>query len=433
MRMTKQWVTLLVALGFLLFCGVSLAMSWRAWRTLSQAGWRPDQIRVSLGSGESAAITQTLEIPGSAPRKLVLEAGFGDVKLRGGDGTDLRVRLTKRAERGSRTEAASAAKALQVEVVRDGDLLRLISPPQPTRQGGLHLGSMNADRIDYDISLPAGTEVDLGLEAGGLDLEGLRAAATVRSSFGDLRLRRVQGAVSAELGSGSIDAAEIGSEAAAVSLKSRFGDVRASDVRGALTLRTESGALSARRVQAGRGAVILESRFGDIDLEDITAGDLTVENQTGSTDLTRIRAAGRLTLTGRFGDQRLSDVDAASALLEHGSGGLDWSKGRIKTRLEITGGLGDIALSDVLGATMTVTGGQSGNVRIGLPADADLAVRLETDAGEIDSDFDLTEAAQERGRMGRTLSGTLGSGAGRLEVSGRVGDIHLQRLPAGAR
>lgn len=433
MRMTRKVVTLVVALGFLLFCGASLAMGWGAIRALSRAGWNPEKLRVTFGSGETAAVTQTLAIPGGAPRKLVLDAGFGDVTVRGAAGSDLRVRLTKRAERGSRPEAEAAAKALRVEVIREGDVLRLVSPTQPARPGGLHLGSQNADRIDYDISLPADTEVDLGLMAGSLELEGLRAAAAIQSSFGDLRLRRLQGAVTAELGSGAIDAAEIGAEGAAVTLQSRFGDVRASDVRGALTLRTESGALRAERVQAGPGAVILESRFGDIDLEDVVAGDLTVENQTGATDLSKIRTAGRFTLTGRFGDQRLSDVDAASALLERGSGSLDWSGGRVRTSLEIRGGLGDMALSDVLGATMTVVGGQSGDMRISLPADADLAVRLETDAGEIDSDFALTPAAQERGRLGKTLSGTLGTGKGRLEVSGHVGDIHLLRLPAGTR
>ncbi len=433
MRLTKRLITLVLALGFLLFCGLSLFLGWGAARTLSRAGWDLDALRSAVGPRESATVTETLALDGPVPRKLVLAATYGDVTVRGGEGSHLRVRLTKRAERKSLPEAEAAADALRVQVFREGDVLRLVGPPQALDQGGLQLSRGPTDRIDYDITLPAATEVDLGLTAGNLVLDGLRAAAAIESRFGDLRVRRVQGALTAELSAGAIDVAEVGAEGVTVTLRSRFGDVRAADVRGALTLRTESGELRAERVRAGSAPVILENRFGGIDLTDVSAGDLSVENQSGDIDLARVRVSGRLTVTGRFGDLRLSEVDAGSALLERGSGSLDWSGGRVAGSLAVKGGLGDIDLTDVLGATMTVTSEQSGDISVGLPADADLTLRLESRAGEIDSDFPLSQQSGQEGRPGRTMSGKLNAGKGRLDIIGRFGDIRLHRLPTGMR
>lgn len=433
MRGTRKLVTLVVALGFLMFCGLSLFMGWGVARALSEVGWNLSDLKIAVGSGEAATVTETLKVPDFQPRKLVLDARFGDVTLHGGDGNELRVRLSKHAERNSRPEAEAAAAALRVEVRREGDVLKLVGPPQQTQQGGFHFGPNQSDRIDYDITLPVATEVDLSLTAGDLDMEGLSGAATIHSQFGDLRMRRMRGALAAEITAGSVDIAEVGADGGMVTLKSRFGPVHVADVRGGLTVRTESGDLRVERVQAGTAAVVVENRFGDIDVKEVTAGDLTVESQSGGTSLSAVQATGRLSLKGRFGGLHLDGIRAASALVELGSGDLDWSDGRIVKGLEVKSGMGGIDLTDVLGATMTVTSEQSGDISVGLPADADLAVRLESRAGDIDSDFPLSEQAGQEGRLGRTMTGRLNAGKGRLDISGRFGDIRLNRLPAGAR
>ena len=433
MRGTRKLITLVVTLGFLMFCGLSLFMGWGVARALSKAGWNLGDLKMAVGSGDTATVTETLKVPGPQPRKLVLDARFGGVTLRGGSGNEVRVRLSKRAERKSRPEAEAAAAALRVEVLREGDVLRLVGPRQQTQQGGFHFGSGQSDQIDYDITLPVATEVDLSLMAGDLDLEGLSGAATIHSQFGDLRVRRMKGALVAELTAGSVDIAEVGADGVMVNIKSRFGDLHVADVRGGLTVRTESGDLRVERVQAGTAAVVVENRFGDIHVDEVTAGDVTVESQSGDTNVSAVQATGRLSLKGRFGGLHLDGVRAMSALVDLGSGDLDWSDGRIVKGLEVKSGMGGIDLSDVLGATMTVTSGQSGDISIGLPADADLTVRLATGAGEVDSDFDLVEQSKPEGKMGKTMTGKLGAGKGRLEVSGRFGGIHLHRLPAGVR
>lgn len=51
MRGTRKLVTLVVALGFLMFCGLSLFMGWGVARALSEVGWNLSDLKIAVGSG----------------------------------------------------------------------------------------------------------------------------------------------------------------------------------------------------------------------------------------------------------------------------------------------------------------------------------------------------------------------------------------------
>lgn len=119
----------------------------------------------------------------------------------------------------------------------------------------------------------------------------------------------------------------------------------------------------------------------------------------------RVRAS---TVSGEI-DVQTSDVAEASSV----SGDVHAVMGRLP-------GSGSLRFSSV-----------SGDVRLGLPADAGAELRANTLSGEIDSDFPLTlggrDRAQSYARVGQKMSATIGRGGVGLDISTVSGDIELER------
>jgi hypothetical protein len=71
----------------------------------------------------------------------------------------------------------------------------------------------------------------------------------------------------------------------------------------------------------------------------------------------------------------------------------------------------------------------SGDVRLGLPADAGAELRVRTLSGDFDSAFPLTlgTRGERRGRVGQRVDATLGRGGPSLEIRTVSGDVELER------
>jgi DUF4097 and DUF4098 domain-containing protein YvlB len=128
--------------------------------------------------------------------------------------------------------------------------------------------------VDYTISVPAGTTVEL------------------RSVSGDIRISNVKGEVRAETVSGDIAGTTL---VRAVSLKSVSGDVEVTTISadGELTLSSVSGDVVAKAVK-GRSAAI-GTVSGDVALKSCAFGQASVQSVSGSIDF-----AGRLEKSGRY-------------------------------------------------------------------------------------------------------------------------------------
>jgi DUF4097 and DUF4098 domain-containing protein YvlB len=164
-----------------------------------------------------------------------------------------------------------------------------------------------------------------------------------------------------------------------------------------------------------KGAI---SQNGDI------PGDVSMENVAGPvhlhTSVTTVDAAqlpGELTLNdddlriiGATGEvhvaTRSKDVDLSQI---NGNSHVEDRDGNIRIELE--------------GAYGVEANNSKGDVEITLPPNASATVNGRTHNGEVITDFALTVSGDEN----KTVSGRIGSGAARIELSADNGDLHIKK------
>jgi len=284
----------------------------------------------------------------------VLISGVNDdVELVASDGTMISVEATRYASGWNSGAANSALKRIELVTEQRGNTL--VIEVQPQNRLGFAIGRVPS--MTLRIALPAGVASEASVVSGEL------RAAQVR---GDLVLRSVSGAITAEGTSGTLQ------------VHSTSGDVRVRDHRGDLAVETTSGDISAR---GALNATRINSVSGKIDLEG---------------------ASGVLALRTISGDLEVRAATDASLAIESTSG--------------------DVELDGTLtrGSTSRIST-ISGDVRVRLASPDDLRLELSTTSGELRNELAMPTETQER----RQFSGTLGAGETRLIIDTTSGDIEV--------
>lgn len=190
-----------------------------------------------------------------------------------------------------------------------------------------------------------------------------------------------------------------------------------------LLLEADEGDITVRQIE---GEVQADSDEGNIVLENISHGEVSVETDEGEIDCRQLQLEDyRLQLSSDEGTVRASDVTARSLWAETDEGDL------VLLRINAAGGKlnsdeGDIELEAARfdeGTWNIVT--DEGDVELFLPTDADTELALESDDGNIRSDFTLERISDDDNLERR--SGRLGEGRARLEIYTDEGNISLRR------
>ena len=236
-----------------------------------------------------------------------------------------------------------------------------------------------------------GAPVWISGAAASVTVHGRNAPVAVEDSFGPIEIE-------AEISPVTLD--RIGSSA---SVRSDFGDVVTRSIEGRVAVQTDSALVE---VQRARSDVDVRAAGGTLVIDDVL-GPLAVVSGRGEVRASRL--LGPATFTG--------------------------SAGRIAVR-EFTGALSvagsdadlDVATRTLGGAVSLVTA--RGDVRLTLPTSGDFALSVQTDSGEVDSDFALE--LRETGGASR-WEGQAQSGAERVTIRAGVGDVTVRTGPdAGA-
>lgn len=143
----------------------------------------------------------------------------------------------------------------------------------PTRTLPLFVGS--AGLVDIQVTVPAGSDIDLYSASGDITTDGAIGEARIRSGSGDLTLASV-GTVNGATGSGDLRVGEledgllgtgsgeisVGHCARQLRARSGSGDIALGTTRGGVHLKSGSGDITVR--MAGAGEVVGSSGSGDI-------------------------------------------------------------------------------------------------------------------------------------------------------------------------
>ena len=311
----------------------------------------------------------------------------GQVRLEGGSGDEVSVRITRGGPDGGRldVETGPIGGRETLRVLYPDD--RIVYPDD--RRGGtynttLHVrddgtfgdDSRGEDRArarrvrisdqgdgieawaDMVVTVPAGKRVALHLAVGKVDVSNVNGDLLVDVGAASVTTSRTRGRLRLDTGSG---------------------EVRVSDASGEVDLDTGSGGVTLDGVNATR--LTLDAGSGGLTGSAITADVLRLDLGSGRT--------------------RLRDVRARDIILDSGSGSVD---------IDLAADVDDLRID-----------AGSGSVTLRVPSSLGAELDVDTGSGGIETDI----AVSVRSRSRHALRGTIGDGRGRITIESGSGSVRL--------
>jgi hypothetical protein len=255
---------------------------------------------------------KTLPLPSG--QSFRIENKFGEVRLHGESGREVKISATIRVQADSHDQAQSFADKIRIDVEQSSAGVQVrTNYPEDIRNW---FGRRNASySVDYEIAVPAEAPAFVKNSFGNITASGLRARSEFDNSHGSLNVRDV-GPSRLNNSFGSI---ELSGASAEVSINDNNGSIQVSDVKGALDLHNRFGGITVRNIQGavtiigGNGGILLSdagsanvtNSFGGVEARTIR-GDLIIHDNNGNVDVSAI--AGALDVTNSFGNITFSDV-----------------------------------------------------------------------------------------------------------------------------
>jgi DUF4097 and DUF4098 domain-containing protein YvlB len=229
----------------------------------------------AVAFGAEGSFDRTLTVSGAVD--LEVTTGSGDIHVRAGDNSAVRVHGTIRA-RGSWSGLSPEEKVRRLEanppIEQEGSVIRIGSIEDPELRRNVS--------ISYDLIVPAETHLHAQTGSGDQSVDGIRGPVKASTGSGGLRLTNIGSEVRAETGSGDIHLESI---AGSVTASTGSGSIRGTGVAGEFSGETGSG--DVRLQQSAPGRVKVSTGSGSIELEGVQgplragtgSGEITVQGE----------------------------------------------------------------------------------------------------------------------------------------------------------
>jgi hypothetical protein len=228
-------------------------------------------LRLSYGdrAGNTSVFEDSIE-SGSEP-VVRLVNGPGRVRIEGVEGSESVDISAKRYARGSSSAAAKEnAAEVPVNLSGEGSLLEISS------DGGGGVG------VDYDLSVPPGSVVEVESEVGDVEVSGLNNNARVRVAGGDVTLEDVRGSITIEAPRGDVAVESSGTETGRAEITIGSGDLHLEDlVIGILESEIEAGDVTLSGRFSGSGSILVETGSIIVRLPSEDARELDLQTRVG--------------------------------------------------------------------------------------------------------------------------------------------------------
>jgi DUF4097 and DUF4098 domain-containing protein YvlB len=379
-RRSGNFVGILILLAFLGF-GASGWHHMGPWVN----GWNDnDDFFNSFGLPEHDNDQQVLNSQIPANATVDIENPRGDVSVAAGDGQNIQVQAHEVAFADSDSGARGIWSAEAPHLTVSGSAVLVKS------EGN------NRGRLNLTVTVPKGAKVTVNAGRGDVTAAGLASGITVSAPHGDMHLNSITGPVQAHFASGKRDfsAHEITGD---ITADGNCNDLTLSEVKGRIT--TNGEIFGQVHMENVSGPVKLHTSITEIDVASLP-GDLTLD----SDDLRVTEAQGAVHVTTHAKDVDLSQIYGDSYVQDR--------DGRIS--VEPAGSYSIEARND------------KGDVEITLPPNASGTVDGHTRNGDIVTDYGLTVSGDEE----KTVSGKIGSGGPRIDLSSDNGDLGIKKGPA---
>jgi len=434
----KVLIVFVLAIVLIAICAGIGAVAFFTFRSVNQVG------PISLGPVQvnafSADATEQKSFPVDGSTMLDVESPFGYINVTSGEGSEIAVTAHKTAYGTSQERARQALNDLKVVYTQEkGQLTLRIDEPDTD------LINQPGSAVDFDITVPADTTVILHSNSGRIDLSGTQGKADLFTQFGEIQVTDFKGGLAAHSRSGQVSARRIqlleGGQGD-VSLQSDFGNLNLEDVvTQKVMAHTSSGVVKLTNVESEE-TVLIESDFGDLVFQTGNASSLQATTRSGKVTLTNLAIEGLVKAHSEFGNIDLTQVNGGSYDLDSNSGAIsvDAVRGAVKVRSDfgdIQINSGDEAVLDLetkngqvlyrgsLGSGQHHLHSDFGNVRLVIPQDSAFEFDLETNFGDITSDFETQiDGEPDENHWVGSING---GGSSTVTVSTKNGQIALEK------
>jgi hypothetical protein len=432
--MKRKWliVSSLIVVEILLLVAI-VAIGWVGIDDLKAEGFSLRILHADLFSAEA---DESWQFVADGPTNLVVDSSAGDITILGGDTDEISIAAHKTAWHSTKNRAEAALKEMIVTATQSGNTITVRYQRQPKI---VIAGSIRSDTVDFIITVPVNTAVTANTSLGEVTLEKTVGDASLQSDFGDITIINVKGGVKASSNSGELTASQITAGKASIDLRSDFGNISIENANGNnFEAHSNSGKILFNGVSAS-GDLIITSDFGRVEFEDGKAANLTIEANSGSIQLTELMIGGIVDGHSDFGDITLEDVAAESYNLDTNSGNVlargvtgdimahsDFGDIEVfaddEVNLELDTNSGSIDFSGALSDGPHTLQTDFGSIGLNIPENTSLTIDLETEFGEIHSDFPITASGTLEDDH---WQGSINDGGSQLIAKTSSGDISL--------
>jgi DUF4097 and DUF4098 domain-containing protein YvlB len=323
-------------------------------------------------------------LPLSPGQSFQIENKFGEVRIHGESGREVKISATIRVQASSHNEAEAYAQKVQIDVQQSGDGVR-VRTIYPDEEKKWFQGRNTSFSVNYDVAIPSEAPLFIRNSFGSVTTNGVRGKSDIENSHGSLTAIDI-GPARLNNSFGSIELTGASGDAF---INDNNGSVQASDIKGALDLRNRFGSITVRQIQGAAtitggngtvtlndaGSAIITTSFGSAEVRNIR-GDLTLHDNNGNVDISSV--GGAATISNSFGNVNFSDIKGRMECATN--------NGRVKgtsvggSSLTIRNSFGNIELENVAGTLDAET--SNGKVSV---HDARGNVTLRTSFGAIEA------------------------------------------------
>ncbi len=269
-------------------------------------------------------------------------------------------------------------------------------------QGSVEVHDIRGGRVEnrFGSIIIGGSDGDLTVQNanGSIAITDVQGQLTVANRFASVSVDRVGGGLSISNTNGSVNATDIKGP---TSISTTFASITARNIGGPMSIADSNGNVTALNVA---GDLSVDTRFGLVKAERIR-GSLTVENSNGSVSATDINGSAHVKTS--FAPVFLRGVDGAVDV-ENQNGAIGISG--------LRGGCNSVSLHTTYSP-----------IKIAIASNASYTVSARTTYGMITTEVPLTATSKSANDNSSSLSGTIGGGGCRMDLTTSNGGITITK------
>jgi putative adhesin/cell wall-active antibiotic response 4TMS protein YvqF len=356
--------------------------------------WGPSRFRMHgiemFGEAFDYTIDEQKVTAGKTPR-IILENLRGNVRITGGDTTEVRVNGRKTVRSMTREEADRVNNSTTLEVLQQADSI-LVRTNQNRAQDERYVTA------DLEIMAPAGASLQARTRDGDYDINDLQGNVEIDSDRSGVRVQNLGGSLHVNV--------------------RRSDMIRAQGVKGTVDLQGRGNDVELESVQ---GQVTIDGSWGgELHFRDI-AKPLRFQGMQAELQVQRVNGEMRLG-RGFFNGE---SVTGPIVLRGHNKGCCDVHLSDYNSSLDLTLQRGDVDLRPALPLSKTDIDVRSGNVDLAIPRGAKFTLKARVDKGDIENDYGDTLRQTSESR-GATLVGAVGDGPA-VSITSERGTVTVRK------